>query len=177
MAEDEQAQGSEKEPTSESSGRYAYLRNDGTLDIVLGSLVAGIGAYAYQFIGGRSLGEEGFAPIGVLLTAHFLAFVIVLLPIEQFVIRRLTLGFRGWVLPARALALVASTAAAAAIVVGVAGDDYFTSRREFVMFVLLTVFLHFFFAVGRGYLAGLGMTIGTVFGRLAGKEAARHALR
>jgi lipopolysaccharide/colanic/teichoic acid biosynthesis glycosyltransferase len=130
------------------------MRNDGTLDIVLGSLVAGIGAYAYQFIGGRSLGEEGFAPIGVLLTAHFLAFVIVLLPIEQFVIRRLTLGFRGWVVPARALALVASTAAAAAIVVGVAGDDYFTSRREFVMFVLLTVFLHFFFAVGRGYLAG-----------------------
>lgn len=136
------------------SGRYAYLRNDGTLDIVLGSLVAGLGAYAYQFIGGRTLGEEGFAPIGVLLTAHFLAFVIVLLPIEQFVIRRLTLGFRGWVLPARALALVASTAAAAALVVGVAGDDYFTSRREFVMFVLLTVVLHFFFAVGRGYLAG-----------------------
>lgn len=154
MAEDEQAQGSEKEPTNESSGRYAYLRRDGTLDIVLGSVVAGIGAYAYQFIGGRSLGEEGFAPIGVLLTAHFLAFVIVLLPIEQFVIRRLTLGFRGWVVPARAIALAASAAAAAAIVVGMAGDDYFTSRREFVMFVLLTVFLHFFFAVGRGYLAG-----------------------
>ena len=31
--------------------------------------------------------------------------------------------------------------------------------------------------LGRGYLAGLGMTIGTVFGRLAGKEAARNALR
>jgi lipopolysaccharide/colanic/teichoic acid biosynthesis glycosyltransferase len=154
VAEDEQAQGSREEPTNEPSGRYAYLRRDGTLDIVLGSVVAGLGAYAYQFIGGRTLGEEGFAPIGVLLTAHFLAFVIVLLPIEQFVIRRLTLGFRGWVVPARALALVASTAAAAAIVVGVAGDDYFTSRREFVMFVLLTVFLHFFFAVGRGYLAG-----------------------
>jgi len=27
----------------------------------------------------------------------------------------------------------------------------------------------------KGYLAGFGMTIGTVFGRLAGKEAARHA--
>ncbi len=130
------------------------MRSDGTLDIVLGSIVAGLGGYAYQFIGGRSLGEDGFAPIGVLLTAHFLAFVVVLLPIEQFVIRRLTLGYRGWVVPGRALALVASTAAAAAIVVGVAGDDYFTSRREFVMFVLLTVVLHFFFAVGRGYLAG-----------------------
>lgn len=154
MAAHEQVQGSDEEPTGKPSGRYAYLRNDGTLDIVLGSLVAGLGGYAYQFIGGRSLGEQGFAPIGILLTAHFLAFVVVLLPIEQFVIRRLTLGFRGWVVPGRAIALVASTAAAAAIVVGVAGDDYFTSRREFVMFVLLTVVLHFFFAVGRGYLAG-----------------------
>ena len=29
--------------------------------------------------------------------------------------------------------------------------------------------------LGRGYLAGFGMTIGTVFGRIAGTEAARHA--
>jgi tricarballylate dehydrogenase len=26
-----------------------------------------------------------------------------------------------------------------------------------------------------GYLAGLGLTIGAVFGRIAGREAARHA--
>ena len=29
--------------------------------------------------------------------------------------------------------------------------------------------------LGKGYMAGFGMTIGTVFGRIAGKEAARHA--
>ena len=29
--------------------------------------------------------------------------------------------------------------------------------------------------LGRGYLAGFGMTIGTVFGRIAGREAARCA--
>jgi tricarballylate dehydrogenase len=28
--------------------------------------------------------------------------------------------------------------------------------------------------LGQGYLAGFGMTIGTVFGRLAGREAAAH---
>ena len=28
--------------------------------------------------------------------------------------------------------------------------------------------------LGEGYLAGFGMTIGTVFGRIAGKEAAAH---
>jgi tricarballylate dehydrogenase len=31
--------------------------------------------------------------------------------------------------------------------------------------------------IGKGYLAGLGMTIGSVFGRIAGKEAARAAGR
>src|SRR3546814_1899971 len=29
--------------------------------------------------------------------------------------------------------------------------------------------------LGEGYLAGIGMTIGGVFGRIAGEEAARHA--
>jgi tricarballylate dehydrogenase len=29
--------------------------------------------------------------------------------------------------------------------------------------------------LGKGYLAGIGMTIGSVFGRIAGEEAARHA--
>ena len=29
--------------------------------------------------------------------------------------------------------------------------------------------------LGKGYLAGIGMTIGAVFGRLAGEGAARHA--
>jgi tricarballylate dehydrogenase len=28
--------------------------------------------------------------------------------------------------------------------------------------------------LGKGYLAGFGMTIGTVFGRIAGEEAARN---
>ena len=30
--------------------------------------------------------------------------------------------------------------------------------------------------LGRGYAAGIGMTIGSVFGRIAGEGAARHAL-
>jgi tricarballylate dehydrogenase len=29
----------------------------------------------------------------------------------------------------------------------------------------------------KGYIAGVGMTIGTVFGRIAGEEAARHVHR
>ena len=30
--------------------------------------------------------------------------------------------------------------------------------------------------LGQGYMAGFGMTIGTVFGRIAGREAARYAI-
>jgi len=30
--------------------------------------------------------------------------------------------------------------------------------------------------LGQGYLAGIGMTIGSVFGKIAGTEAAHHAL-
>jgi tricarballylate dehydrogenase len=30
--------------------------------------------------------------------------------------------------------------------------------------------------LSQGYLAGFGLTIGAVFGRIAGKEAAAHAL-
>ncbi|MCL1594593.1 MAG: hypothetical protein M3132_09605, partial [Actinomycetia bacterium] len=153
MAEDTEAPSDDRSNSGKSS-RYAYMRGDGTLDIVVGSLVAGLGGYAFTFISGRSLGEEAFAPFSVLLTAHFLAFIIVLMPIEQLVIRRITVGRRGWVVPMRAIGLAASAGFAAAIVVGVAGDAYFDSRREFVMFAILTVFVHFFFAVGRGYLAG-----------------------
>ncbi len=143
------------EPVESNRGpRYAYLRSDGTLDIILGSLVAGIGAYIYQFLGGRSLGAEAFAPIGALLTAHFLAFVIFLLPVEQFVIRRLTLGDSGWVVPVRAIIMVATVGIAAGAVVWTVADDYFDGDAKFIFFVFATVAFHFYFAVGRGYLAG-----------------------
>lgn len=141
-------------PDRSHRATYSYMRSDGTLAIVLGSLVAGIGAYAYQFIGGRSLGEEAFAPVAALLTAHFLAFVIILMPIEQFVIRRITLGYRGWVVPIRAIGLTISTAAVAAVVVWASADTYFEGNSSFVWFVVATVGLHFFFVVGRGHMAG-----------------------
>jgi lipopolysaccharide/colanic/teichoic acid biosynthesis glycosyltransferase len=130
------------------------MRRDGTLDIVLGSLVAGLGAYIYQFLGGHSLGAEGFAAIGALLTAHFLAFVIILLPIEQFVIRRITLNRPGRIVPLRVYVLVGITTVAAASVVWWVADNYFESDLRFVGFVVMTVVFHLAFALGRGFLAG-----------------------
>jgi tricarballylate dehydrogenase len=31
--------------------------------------------------------------------------------------------------------------------------------------------------LGQGYMAGFGMTVGTVFGRIAGKEAVRYVIK
>ncbi len=68
---------------SRSPVRYAYLRSDGTAYVVWGSAIAGLSAYAYQLIGGRVLGAERFAPVSVLLTIHFLTFIVIMMPIEQ----------------------------------------------------------------------------------------------
>ena len=134
--------------------RYAYLRSDGTAYIVAGSLVAGIGAYAYQLLGGRTLGAEAFAPVSVLLTIHFLTFIVVLVPIEQLVVRRLTLDRSSSGVPTRAYWLVSFTALAATLFAFIGVDDYLNGDRRFIAFTGITVFAHFLFTAARGHLAG-----------------------
>lgn len=133
---------------------YAYLRSDGTAYIVGGSLVAGIAAYAYQLLGGRTLGAEDFAPVSVLLTIHFLTFIVVMVPIEQLVVRRLTLDRSGSGLPGRAYWLGGLTVAAATAFAFLGADDYLNGDYRFVLFTALTVAAHFVFAAARGHLAG-----------------------
>ncbi|MEX2546425.1 MAG: hypothetical protein WD830_01400 [Chloroflexota bacterium] len=62
-------------------------RDDGTTWLVLGSLVAGFAAYGFQFVGGRGLGAEAFAPIATLWTVQYIVTAIVLLAVEQFEVR------------------------------------------------------------------------------------------
>ena len=149
----------ETTPMTSSKGqqpqaRYAYLRSDGTAYIVAGSLVAGIGAYAFQLLGGRTLGAEDFSPVSVLLTIHFLTFIVILLPIEQLVVRRLTIDRSRSGLPARAYWLAGSTMAVATLLAFLGADHYLNGDRRFVVFTALTIGVHFLFAVARGHLAG-----------------------
>lgn len=134
--------------------RYAYLRSDGTAYIVAGSLVAGIGAYAYQLLGGRTLGAEAFAPVSVLLTIHFLTFIVVLVPIEQLVVRRLTLDRSRSGLPSRAYWLVGLTVLAATLFAFFGVDEYLNGDRRFIGFAAISIVAHFVFASARGHLAG-----------------------
>lgn len=141
-------------PAEAPQVRYAYLRSDGTAYIVGGSLVAGLAAYAYQLLGGRTLGAEAFAPVSVLLTIHFLIFIVVLVPIEQLIVRRLTLDRSRSGLPSRAYWLAGLTVTAATLFAFIGVDDYLNGDYRFIAFTALTIATHFVFASARGHLAG-----------------------
>jgi exopolysaccharide production protein ExoY len=142
------------QPTRTTGARYAYMRSDGTAYIVGGSAVAGVAAYAYQLIGGRTLGAEAFAPVSVLLTIHFLTFIVLLLPVEQLVVRRLTIDRTLSGLPARAYWLGGLTVAGSTLFAWLGVDAYLNGDRRFIAFTALTVAGHFIYAVARGSLAG-----------------------
>jgi O-antigen/teichoic acid export membrane protein len=55
--------------------------------VLAGSLASGIGAYAFQVLGTRGLGEEAYAPISVLWTIQYLTLSIPLIAIEAYITR------------------------------------------------------------------------------------------
>lgn len=131
------------------------LRSDGTAYILAGSAVAGVAAYAFQLLGGRVLGAEDFAPLSVLLTVHFIALIVFLIPIEQSVVRRLTLDRRRRGLTSPELWLGGVTVLGATVFAWRGVDQYLNGDHRFVLFAALTVAGHFLFVAGRGHLAGL----------------------
>ena len=132
--------------------RYAA---DGTLYMVLGTLVAGIGNYTYQLLGGRALGPDDFAPVGTLLTLHFLAFIVVLLPVEQLVIRSLSVGGVVDRSTRRTVVVTVTVAAGAtAAAAGFGSERLFGGAPMFAVVAALSVITHGVFVVARGNLAG-----------------------
>jgi O-antigen/teichoic acid export membrane protein len=66
-------------------------RTPGTTAVLVGSLASGIGAYLFQVVGTRTLGDEGYAPISVLWTIQYLVLTIALLSVEAYVTRAVTI--------------------------------------------------------------------------------------
>ncbi len=132
------------------------LIRDGTLVIAAGSVVAGLGAYAYQILAGQVLGAVDFAPLSVLLTIHFLAFSVVLMPIEQLVIRHMALAPDEPAVPAVAWWTTGLLAAGAGAFALATRERFFEGQWEFALVAAGSVVTHAVFAIGRGYLAGRG---------------------
>jgi len=140
--------------SSPTRTRFARLSEDGTGHILAGSLIAGLAAYAYQIIGGRTLGATDFAPVSVLLTIHFLTFIVFLLPVEQLVVRRLTLNPSHSGLPRTAWWLAGTTVVAATAFAWLGVDRFLNGDRRFIVFTALTVAMHAGYSAARGHLAG-----------------------
>lgn len=76
-------------------------RGGTTAAVVAGSVVTGLAVYVFQALGTHALGEEGYAPIGVLWTIQYLVMTVALLPVETY-LGRLIAGQGGDPRPARA---------------------------------------------------------------------------
>ncbi len=135
------------------------MARDGTVAMAAGSLVAGLAAYGFQVLGGRALGDEGFAPVAALLSTHSLILAVLLTPVELLTVRRLTLA-RGGAPDAhdRRSISVTIVVALAAMVGFVAAtlQRFFGGDTTFVLIGGAVVATHALFALGRGALAGRG---------------------
>ena len=126
--------------------------SDGTLFIVAGTITAAIGAYLFQVVGGRALGAAGFDPVSALLTVHLLVFSVLLLPVEQFEIRRVTLDRSGGF---GAIASVIGLGTAGALVFTVATrNHFFAGETGYAVVAVVAVGCNALLAVARGRLAG-----------------------
>lgn len=68
------------------------FRAPGTTTMVAGGLLGAVLAYVFQAVGGRALGDVGFAPIAAIWTAFFILASVLLVPLEQYVTREASRG-------------------------------------------------------------------------------------
>lgn len=131
------------------------FRAPGTSFMIAGGLLGAIGAYLFQLYGGRVLGPEAFAPIGVLWTAFFILATVLLVPVEQYVTREVASGREA--LPhdlGAAGAMVAVGGVLGAAFVWLNLDTLFDGRFEYVIQITLLMVGYGLLFVGKGVLAG-----------------------
>jgi O-antigen/teichoic acid export membrane protein len=138
----------------------------GTVWVVVGSLVAALLAYAFQIVGGRALGAEAFAPIGVLWTVQFLAIQVLYQPLEHLVNREVS--NRRAPGAARVAAFGVTAGVLAAVVLGSTGELY-VDHALYVPLAGLLVSGYALFGYVRGHLAGQGRF--RAFGLVTASEA------
>ena len=132
--------------------------HSGTGAIIAATALAALSVYLFQVIAGRSLGVDGFAPIGILWTVSFLLFSVLYLPVEQYVTRRLILGGGRWQ-PDSTATLTVAVPLVAGVVIGAAFVAatrlrFFEGEWVFVFVIAALMLSRSAMAVGRGFLAG-----------------------
>jgi O-antigen/teichoic acid export membrane protein len=135
-----------------SIGRH--VRTADTSWVLLGSLVGGLGAYLFQVVATRGLGEEAYAPISVLWTIQFLVLSIPMVSLESWVTREISLGHR----VRRGLRAAVAAMVGLALLVGIAGvalaEHLFSGYTDFGAVAGALVLAFGGFVIARGHFAG-----------------------
>lgn len=131
------------------------FRAPGTGFMVGGSLIGAVGAYLFQVYGGRELGAEAFAPVGLLWTAFFILATVLLVPVEQYVTREVASGRKAIphdLMPAAVMAGIGSVLGAAYVLVNL--DELFEGDPQYVAQIVLLMLGYGLLFAGKGVLAG-----------------------
>lgn len=127
----------------------------GTTFMIAGGLLGALGAYLFQFIGGRALGPDDFAPIGILWTTFFILATVLLVPLEQYITREVASGRK--VLP-RDLRPGAVMAAIGAVLGGsfvvLTLDELFRGDPQYIAQIVLLMAGYGLLMTAKGVLAG-----------------------
>ena len=140
-------------PVVESERRG--FRAPGTTFMVSGGLIGAIGAYLFQVYGGRAIGAEAFAPIGVLWTVFFILATVLLVPVEQYVTREVAAGRKAIphdLGPAMITAGIGATVGGAFVWATL--DRFFGGSWQYIAQIVLLMFGYSLLMVGKGVLAG-----------------------
>jgi O-antigen/teichoic acid export membrane protein len=129
------------------------LKAPGTTFMIAGGLIGAVGAYVFQVYGGRALGTEAFAPVGLLWTAFFILATVLLVPVEQYVTREVATGRKAFPHDLRPIATIGVIGA----VIGgvfVYLTPLFGHRWQYVAQMALLMIGYALLFVGKGVLAG-----------------------
>ena len=125
--------------------------------IALGAIIASIGAYAFQVVGGRSLGADGFAPVATVWTIGFLVYTVVMLPVEQMTTRTVTLRAGAALEPQtrRQIAIALASGALIGVLIAAVGTDrFFAGEASFIAAMALLMLARALMTIARGVMAG-----------------------
>jgi hypothetical protein len=133
---------------------------DGTAWMFAGAVVGGIGAYAFQIVGTRTLGDRAYAPIAALWTIQYLCWSTALHAVETYVDREVTRGRAdGGLDPRTELRLwiwIVTIAAGVGVAAWAWRDRLFGGPSNLALVSVATVVGFGAFAIVRGRLAGEG---------------------
>ena len=131
------------------------FRARGTTFMISGGLLGAVGAYLFQVYGGRTLGAEAFAPIGVLWTAFFILATILLVPVEQYVTREVATGRKaipGDLAPVAVMTAIGCVVGAAFVAVTL--DRLFEGDPQYIVQIVLLMVGYSLLFVAKGVLSG-----------------------